>query len=57
MTGTIPIGLSYAVIGLGIVGVIWAISEFITISFNDKRRGVYDYIGKTIQTTLNEVRR
>lgn len=48
VSGDISLGLSYAVIGFGVVAVIWALSEFITMLFNDKRRAVHDYIGKTV---------
>lgn len=48
MTGAVPLGLSYAVIGFGILALVWGISEFVTMLFNDKRRAVHDYIGKTV---------
>ncbi len=48
MSGAISDGLSYAVIIFGILAMIWGISEFVTMLFNDKRRAVHDYIGKTV---------
>lgn len=48
VTGTISEGLSYTVIGFGILAMVWGISEFITMLFNDKRRALHDYIGKTV---------
>ena len=48
MTRAISVGLSYAVIGFGILALVWGISEFVTMLFNDKRRAVHDYIGKTV---------
>ena len=46
--GTISENLVFAVIGFGILSFVWAISEFITMLFNDKRRAIHDYIGKTV---------
>ncbi|WP_019027748.1 RDD family protein [Colwellia piezophila] len=48
MSGAISEGLSYAVIGFGILGFIWGVSEFVTMLFNDKRRAIHDYIGRTV---------
>jgi len=48
MTGTMSQGLSYAVIGFGVLAMVWGISEFVTMLFNEKRRAVHDYIGKTV---------
>jgi len=48
ISGTISIGLSFAVIGFGILTMFWGISEFITMLLNDKRRAIHDYIGKTV---------
>jgi uncharacterized RDD family membrane protein YckC len=48
MSGAISQGLSYAVIGFGILAMVWGISEFVTMLFNDKRRALHDYIGKTV---------
>ena len=48
MSGAISEGLSYAVIGFGILAMVWGISEFVTMLFNDKRRALHDYIGKTV---------
>ncbi|TQF70136.1 RDD family protein [Pseudoalteromonas luteoviolacea] len=48
MTGTISVGLSYTVIGFGILAIVWGVSEFVTMLFNDKRRAIHDYIGKTV---------
>lgn len=48
VTGTISVGLSYAVIGFGILAMVWGISEFVTMLFNDKCRAIHDYIGKTV---------
>jgi len=48
ISGAISPGLSYTVIGFGILAMIWGISEFITMLFNDKRRAIHDYIGKTV---------
>jgi len=48
VTGTISLGLSYSVIGFGLLAGVWVISEFITMLFNDKRRALHDLIGKTI---------
>jgi uncharacterized RDD family membrane protein YckC len=48
MSGVISDSLSYAVIGFGILAMVWGISEFVTMLFNDKRRAIHDYIGKTV---------
>ncbi|QQX81582.1 RDD family protein [Shewanella sp. KX20019] len=48
MSGRISEGLSYAVIGFGILAMVWGVSEFVTMLFNDKRRAIHDYIGKTV---------
>lgn len=48
LSGTISKGLSYGVIGFGILAMVWGISEFVTMLFNDKRRALHDYIGKTV---------
>jgi len=48
MSGAISDGLSYAVIGFGMLAIAWALSEFVTMLFNAKRRAVHDYIGKTV---------
>lgn len=48
ISGSISEGLSYAVIGFGVLAMIWGISEFVTMLFNDKRRALHDYIGKTV---------
>ncbi|WNC67822.1 RDD family protein [Thalassotalea nanhaiensis] len=48
MSGTISESLSYTVLGFGILAMIWGISEFVTMLFNDKRRALHDYIGKTV---------
>ncbi|MBO9491928.1 RDD family protein [Endozoicomonas sp. G2_1] len=48
LSGTISEGLSYAVLGFGILAMLWGISEFVTMLFNDKRRALHDYIGKTV---------
>lgn len=47
-SGNISKGLSYAVLGFGILALVWSISEFVTMLFNDKRRAIHDYIGKTV---------
>ncbi len=48
MSGIILNGLSYAVIVFSILSFVWGVSEFVTMLFNDKRRAVHDYIGKTV---------
>jgi len=48
LSGAISEGLSYEVIGFGILAMVWGISEFVTMLFNDKRRALHDYIGKTV---------
>jgi uncharacterized RDD family membrane protein YckC len=48
MSGAITEGLAYGVIGFGVLAMVWGLSEFITMLFNDKRRAVHDYIGKTV---------
>jgi len=48
LSGTISKSLSYGVIGFGILAMAWGISEFVTMLFNDKRRAIHDYIGKTV---------
>lgn len=51
--GTISLGLSSAVLVFGILGGAWALSEFVTMLFNDKRRAVHDFIGKTVVVRIN----
>lgn len=54
MYGAIYGGLSYAVVGFGILATVWVISEFVTMLFNDKRRAVHDYIGKTVVVRIEK---
>jgi len=48
MTGAIYNGLYYAMMIFSILSTVWGVSEFVTMLFNDKRRAVHDYIGKTV---------
>lgn len=48
VSGVISESLSYAVIGFGFLVIAWTLSEFVTMLFNDKRRALHDYIGKTV---------
>lgn len=48
MSGTVFHGLYYAMIIFSILSAVWGVSEFVTMLFNDKRRAIHDYIGKTV---------
>jgi len=48
MSGAISTSLMYTVAVFSIVSMVWRLSEFVTMLFNDKRRGIHDYIGKTV---------
>jgi uncharacterized RDD family membrane protein YckC len=47
-TGTLSTFLTLSVAVLAVVGLVWVISEFVTMLFNDKRRALHDFIGKTV---------
>jgi uncharacterized RDD family membrane protein YckC len=47
-SGTITMSLSYGVMVFSFLAMVWGISEFVTMLFNDKRRAIHDYIGKTV---------
>jgi uncharacterized RDD family membrane protein YckC len=40
--------LLYSVALFGLLSVVWAVSEFVTMLFNDKRRALHDFIGGTV---------
>ncbi|CAM3891963.1 RDD family protein [Shewanella aquimarina] len=46
--GKVSLGLSFVVIGFTFISLSWDLSEFVTMLFNDKRRAVHDFIGKTV---------
>ena len=46
--GAISENLAFAVIGFGLLALVWTVSEFVTMLFNDKRRAIHDCIGKTV---------
>ncbi|CAM5190090.1 RDD family protein [Alishewanella longhuensis] len=46
--GAISENLALVVIGFGLLAFVWAVSEFVTMLFNDKRRAIHDFIGKTV---------
>jgi uncharacterized RDD family membrane protein YckC len=48
VSGTLSSFITYGVIVFGVLAIIWAISEFVTMLFNDKRRALHDFIGKTV---------
>jgi len=48
MTGTISGSLTYTVVAFSVLTMVWGLSEFVTMLFNDKRRAIHDYIGKTV---------
>jgi uncharacterized RDD family membrane protein YckC len=50
-TSTIE-NLSYFAVMLGALSFIWLISEFVTMLFNNKRRALHDFIGKTVVVRL-----
>jgi uncharacterized RDD family membrane protein YckC len=47
-TGTLSSFVSISATVLGVVAIVWVISEFVTMLFNDKRRALHDFIGKTV---------
>ncbi|MCG9737404.1 RDD family protein [Shewanella insulae] len=47
-SGRITLGLAFAVMGFGILSLLWSLSEFVTMLFNEKRRALHDFIGKTV---------
>lgn len=50
--GSVPEVLTYLIIGLNSLATVWALSEFITMLFNEKRRAIHDFIGKTVVVRL-----
>lgn len=46
--GDISENLALLVLGFGVFAFVWAVSEFVTMLFNDKRRAIHDFIGKTV---------
>ncbi|ABV88709.1 RDD family protein [Shewanella pealeana] len=48
LNGNISDSLINIMVAFGILAFIWAISEFITMLSNKKRRALHDYIGKTV---------
>jgi uncharacterized RDD family membrane protein YckC len=47
-TGTLSTIVTLSAAVLGVVAIVWVISEFVTMLFNDKRRALHDFIGKTV---------
>lgn len=47
-TGTLSAFVIYSIATFGVLAMVWAISEFVTMLFNDKRRALHDFIGKTV---------
>ncbi|WP_258406869.1 RDD family protein [Shewanella rhizosphaerae] len=47
-SGKVSLGLSFVVISFALISVTWDLSEFVTMLFNDMRRAVHDFIGKTV---------
>lgn len=50
--GSIHEFLTYLIMGLSSLATLWALSEFITMLFNEKRRAIHDFIGKTVVVRL-----
>ena len=50
--GSVPAVLTYLIMGLNSLATVWALSEFITMLFNEKRRAVHDFIGRTVVVRL-----
>ena len=50
--GSVPEVLTYLIMGLNSLATVWALSEFITMLFNEKRRAIHDFIGKTVVVRL-----
>ena len=50
--GSIHEFLTYLIMGLSSLATVWALSEFITMLFNEKRRAIHDFIGKTVVVRL-----
>ncbi|MBX2849425.1 MAG: RDD family protein [Acidiferrobacterales bacterium] len=48
LTGTITTGFAYMIIGFGFLTLAWSLSELVTMLFNEKRRALHDFIGKTV---------
>lgn len=48
ISGVVSENLLYTIFWFGLLAIAWGVSEFITMLFNDKRRAVHDYIGKTV---------
>lgn len=44
--------LAYFTVFLSVLSFIWLISEFVTMLFNNKRRALHDFIGKTVVVRL-----
>jgi len=47
-TGTLSTIVTLSAAVLGVVAIIWVISEFVTMLFNEKRRALHDFIGRTV---------
>ncbi|MEI8645439.1 RDD family protein [Pseudoalteromonas sp. Hal040] len=46
--GSVPEFLTYLIMALSSLATVWALSEFITMLFNEKRRAIHDFIGRTV---------
>jgi len=47
-TGSITVTFASIVVGFTLLAAIWGIAEFITMLFNNKRRAIHDFIGRTV---------
>jgi len=47
-TGTLSTFLALSITVFSVIALFWVISEFVTMLFNDKRRALHDFIGKTV---------
>ncbi|GAA0810970.1 hypothetical protein GCM10009111_02750 [Colwellia asteriadis] len=47
-TGTLSTFVTLSAAVLGVVAITWVISEFVTMLFNEKRRALHDFIGRTV---------
>lgn len=50
--GSVPEVLTYLIMGLNSLATVWALSEFITMLFYEKRRAIHDFIGRTVVVRL-----
>ncbi len=48
LSGAVSTGFTVAIVGFSLLTALWGLSEFVTMLFNEKRRALHDFIGRTV---------